>query len=83
MPVTREELDSFHSYAVAKISNGGADLSWADLFDLWRVDNPTDAERAQVNEDIREGLKELDAGGGQPVEEFMAEIEREFGLSRQ
>jgi hypothetical protein len=79
MPVTREELDSFHSYAAAKISNGGAELSWGDLFELWRMENPTEAERAEMREIVRKGFEDIDAGRFMAADEFNVQLEREFG----
>ena len=81
MSVTRKDLDSFHTYAVAKVSNGGTDLTWSDLFDLWRMENPTDAERTEVHEIIRQGLEDIDAGLGRPAREVMAELAKKHGLS--
>lgn len=80
MPITREELDSFHEYAVAKISNGGGDMSWWELLESWRTENPSAAEREEVNEIIRKGLREIDAGGGRPADVVMAELRKKYGL---
>lgn len=48
MPITHEQLDSFHRFATEKLHNGGSDLSWPELFDLWRIENPTADQQAEI-----------------------------------
>ncbi len=47
MIVTKQDLERFHEYAVARISDGEEELTWRQLFELWRLDNPSDEESAQ------------------------------------
>jgi hypothetical protein len=73
MHATRQELDSFHEFALAKLCNGGADLSMEQLLADWR-------ERNECNAALREAIAEMRAGKGQPLDEALDEIRQELGL---
>jgi hypothetical protein len=72
MSVTREELERFHHFAADKLRNDGADLSIEELLRAWR----TAEERASVNEAIRDGLADVQAGNYRPMEVFMDDFRK-------
>lgn len=73
MNSTRQELDRFHDFALAKLSNGGAGLSLEQLLADWR-------EKSDCNVALREAIAEMRAGKGQPLDEALDDIRRELGL---
>ena len=75
MPVTKEELDSFHHFSSEQLNNGGCDLSFDDCVRLWKEKREEDLAL------IRRGVAEADAGLGRPFEEVDAEVCRKFGWS--
>jgi len=81
MSVTKEQLDSFHRFASEKLDNGGSDVSWQELFQLWQLENSTDEERAEVNAIIRQGDEDIAAGRGRPADEVNDELRRKYNLS--
>ena len=75
--VTQQQFDDFRRFASEKLANGGADLTWDELFIWWQ----SSRERDSVNAAIRQGLAEFDAGRYQPADEAMEEIRQEFGFA--
>ncbi len=76
MAVTQEQLDSFHRFATDKVNNGGAELSVADLYNLWRLENPTAEEQKDIDAALAEGLDDIRAGRTQPADEVMRELKQ-------
>ena len=81
MPLTQEQIDSFHHFASEKMSNGGADMTMQEVLQLWALENPSDQERAEVNAIIRQGDEDIAAGRGRPVDEVNEELRRKYNLS--
>ena len=81
MAVTIEDIRQFAAYATARISNGGADLTRQELFEMWMLENPPAGELEEVNAIIRQGLDDIDAGRSQPVEGVMARLDAKYNLS--
>ena len=77
MPATKEQLDGFHQFALETISNGGAGFSIEEMLFQWRETQ----ERADVRLCVQQAIKEIDAGGGQPLDEAIEEIRSELGIS--
>jgi len=73
MPVTVHDVNDFRDYALARISNGGAE-SMVELFREWLAKQETE----QALEAIREGIADVDAGRTGPYQEFMAEVRDRF-----
>jgi hypothetical protein len=44
---TRQEIESFHRFALQEIENGGAALSMDELLHQWNSNRPTDKELAE------------------------------------
>ena len=78
MPVTKEELERFHQFAAEKLDNGGSRSSLEDLVTLWRKER----EHAETVDDIRQGVKNSDAGNAQPLEEAFEDVRRDLGLAK-
>jgi hypothetical protein len=67
MPVTERELAEFNRYAIERISSGGAE-SMPELFREW-----LDAcSAADVDDAIREGIADVDAGRTRPFSQSQA-----------
>lgn len=58
MSVTISDVDAFAEFARQQATAGGADTTMADLAAKWQAMR----EREAVNEAIREGLDDVDAG---------------------
>ncbi len=71
MPLTQEQLDSFHRFATQKINTGCTDMTMRELLQLWALDNPSAEEQADVAAIIRQGDKDIEAGNFQTLDDFM------------
>lgn len=80
MSITKNELIEFHQFALGKIEGGGNDLSWGELVGLWRLENPSPAEQAEIRSAIQEGLDDIAAGRYRPADEIMKELRRKHSL---
>lgn len=76
MTVTAKELDHFHRFGLEQIDNGGTNLTLEDLVDLWRAQNPTDAELEASLASLRRGLADAEAGRIHPATEVLDELRR-------
>lgn len=81
MPLTQEQIDSFHRFASDRISNGGPEMTMQELLQLWTLENPTDQERAEVNAIIRQGDEDIAAGRGRSIDEVNEELRRKYNVS--
>jgi hypothetical protein len=79
MLVTQQDLDNFNRFAQQKLQNGGAE-SIEELFDLWRIEQPSAEEQEEIHAAIRQGLADIKAGRGRPVETVMEELRRKHNL---
>jgi hypothetical protein len=78
---TRQQIDSFHRFALEQIDNGGADLTIDDLYELWRIANPTDSERADTVAAVKAAYADFEAGdSGQPARQELRETCDRLGL---
>ncbi len=80
MPVTQQQIDSFHGFATEKLGNGASDLSIDELYELWRLENPTPEEQDDIHASIRRGLADVEAGRYEPAEEVMSRLREKHGI---
>ncbi len=76
MPITNDDLNSFYQFALVAIRSDNSCKSLHQLVEQWDAQR----ERANVNEAIRQGHAEIEAGGGRPYEEFAAEMKLKYDL---
>ena len=81
MIVTKQDIERFHEFAVSRISDGEDELTWRQLFELWRLDNPSDEERAQDVAAIQQSLDAMAAGRMRPFSEFDAKFRTRHGVA--
>ena len=80
MSITQDQLDNFHQFATEKLGNGGADLSWPELFDLWRIENPTADQQAEIYAALDESLNDIRNGRHRPADKVVAELRIKHNL---
>ena len=81
MATTAQELESFADFARARLTNGGSELSLDELFDLWRLQHPSDAIQADNLAAVNAAIRDFEAGDrGTPAGEHSRELRRAFGL---
>lgn len=68
------DAECFHDFLGTQIENGGRELSPEELLAYWRQ------EHAEAVEDIRQGLRNMEAGLGRPFEEVDAEMRKKYGI---
>ncbi len=76
MSITRDQVDSFHQFAVARLDNGEAELTFSDLLVEW--DSVTN--RDEINAAIREGIADVDAGRTRPADEVTEELRTKYNI---
>jgi hypothetical protein len=81
MSVTKTELDRFHDFAVSLVSGAESDVTWLQLFELWRMENPSVAEYREDVAAIQESLEAMEAGQMRPLADFDAEFRRRHGMT--
>ncbi len=81
MGINVDELDRFHDFAVALVSSAEEDVTWLQLFESWRLENPTAAEYRENVAAIREAVSAMDAGRMRPLAGFDAEFRARRGIA--
>ncbi len=81
MNVTMEELDRFHDFAISLVSGAESEVTWRQLFEAWRLQNPSVAEYEEDVAAIRESLDAMDAGRMRPLSVFDVEFRRRRGIT--
>ena len=76
MSATRDQLESFQKFAAERLAAGGVEPSFDELLIEWQDLH----DREEINEAIRRGIADADAGRHQPAEQVMAELREEFGF---
>lgn len=76
MPATKDQLDSFHRFAVDRLDKGPADLELDELLGEWYDKR----ERDDVNAVVRQGLADIESGLGRPAREVTEELRRTHGI---
>jgi hypothetical protein len=75
MSLSLEQLDSFHRFAQQKLQAGGAE-SIAELARQWEIVR----ERDEVNQAIREGLEDVNAGRYRPAADVSRDMRRKYNV---
>lgn len=76
MATTREEVESFHQFAMQRLADGQSSASLDDLLAEWQDTRDRDV----INQAIREGLADVAAGRYESAEQSVEALRREFGL---
>ena len=79
MATTREDLNSFHDFVVGRLATGDTTAPLDELFIEWHDSR----SREVIDDAIRRGLADLDAGRHAPADQVMDAIAKEFGLARE
>jgi hypothetical protein len=81
MTITKEAIEQFHDFAISLVSGTESDLTWRQLFELWRLENPSVAEYGENVLAIQESLDAIDAGRMRPFSDFDAEFRKRHGIT--
>jgi hypothetical protein len=81
MSITKAELDRFHDFAVSLVSGTESGVTWLQLFELWRMENPSDAEYRENLAAVRESLEAMEAGRMRPLADVDAEFRKRHGMT--
>jgi hypothetical protein len=81
MATTEQELESFTQFAKARLHDEGPEPSLDELFDLWRTQNPCDADYAENVAAIAGAIHDFRRGDrGRPAGELSRELREELGI---
>ena len=79
MKFTQQDIDSFHRFAVEKLSNGATEFTLEECLCMWR----TEREEAETVDSVRRGEQDIEAGRHHTLDEVGEEIRKRFGRTPQ
>jgi hypothetical protein len=83
MAITSDDLNAFHSFAVARLAIGGAE-SLHELVDVWEAEHPAIELHAQNVAAIRAAIRDMEDGDvGRPADAILAEMRMELTSRRE
>lgn len=78
MALTRDELETFHRFAEAKLVTAGAE-SLQELVDLWTIDHPSGEVHASNVAAVQAAIRDMDAGdSGRPAKQVVQDLRRDL-----
>ena len=81
MSTTERELESFTQFAKARLHGEEPEPSLDELFDLWRIENPSDADYAENLAAIASAIDDFRRGDrGRPAGELSRELREQLGI---
>lgn len=82
MSTAERDLNRFNEYARRQIAAGGDELSLDELFDQWRLENPTEEEYAKTVAAVRASLDDFERGErGALAGEHSARLRERYGIT--
>lgn len=82
MATTTEELESFTHFAKSHLAVGESEPSLDELFDLWRIQNPSDSDYAENVAAIEGAIEDFKHGDcGCPASELSRRLRQELGVT--
>jgi hypothetical protein len=66
MRATLEQVDNFREFARQQLTNGGADMTIAELFDRWL----DEYEQSETIRDVRRGMEQIERGETVTIDEL-------------
>lgn len=74
---TRDEINSFASFAFGRLDDGNTDLSMDELYDMWRRENPDPAAFAENAAAVQAAIDDFNRGDrGGPAGELSRNLRR-------
>lgn len=84
MTTTAQELDSFTEFARRRLGRGDPEPSLDELFDLWRIENPSDTDYAENVAAIAGAIEDFKNGDrGRTAGELSRELREELDISEE
>lgn len=77
MSSKQQLLEDFYQFALGRLSQGQNELELDELMLHWYDSK----ESEQINATIRQGLADMDAGLGKPVDVVSDDLRKKFGFS--
>jgi hypothetical protein len=78
---TIEQLEQFRVFVLHRLNHGTEQHSIDELYDEWRIKNPTTNETEIDAKAIAASIRDLESGiTGRPMEEFLEEFKTNRGL---
>ena len=82
MTTTARELESFNRFARTRLGRGEAEPSLDELFDLWRIENPSDTDYAENVAALAGAIDDFRNGDrGRPAGELSRALREELGIA--
>ena len=82
MAVTKDDLDSFHQFAEAKLASRGAD-SLHELVEIWEMEHATPELHAQNVAAVQAAIRDMENGDtGRPAKKVIEELRNELAGQR-
>ena len=84
MATTEKDLENFTIFVKQRIAGGDAEASIDELFDQWRLENPSGVLYAENVAAINASIEDFQNGErGTPAGQHSGELRKEFGLSKE
>jgi len=80
MSTTAQELESFTEFAKKRLGSREPEPSLEELFDLWRLENPSDTDYAENLAALSGAIEDFKSGDrGRPAGEISRELRAKLG----
>ncbi len=84
MATIEQDLESFTQFVKERIGTEDSEQKLAELFDLWMLENPDDADYAENVAAVNASIQDFINGErGTPAGEHSAELRKQFGISEE
>ncbi len=82
MPITSDDLNAFHRFAIARVAKDGAE-SLQELVTLWEIDHPDAHAHAQNVAAVQAAIRDMEEGDqGRSAVDILQELRSEMALRR-
>lgn len=82
MAISNDELNAFHRFAQARLTNDGAE-NLHELVDLWEIEHPAQELHAQNVAAVKAAIRDMENGdAGRPATMVLAELRAELAERR-